>query len=76
MALIASVITAAIFQMLFTNSGASRELLEGITMLIAVVMLFFMSYWLLSKVEARHWKARLEGKLSHSLSRGSRSDYG
>ncbi|HBN4053147.1 TPA: FTR1 family protein, partial [Escherichia coli] len=38
-ALIASVITAAIFQMLFTNSGASRELLEGITMLIAVVML-------------------------------------
>ena len=47
-ALIASVITAAIFQMLFTNSGASRELLEGITMLIAVVMLFFMSYWLLS----------------------------
>ena len=40
-------------------------------MLIAVVMLFFMSYWLLSKVEARHWKAWLEGKLSHSLSRGS-----
>lgn len=70
-ALYASVITAAIFQMLFTNSGASRELLEGITMLIAVVMLFFMSYWLLSKVEARHWKAWLEGKLSHSLSRGS-----
>ncbi len=57
--------------MLFTNSGASRELLEGITMLIAVVILFFMSYWLLSKVEARHWKAWLEGKLSHSLSRGS-----
>ena len=26
-------------------------------MLIAVVMLFLMSYWLLSKVEARHWKA-------------------
>lgn len=70
-ALVASVITAVIFQLLFTNSGASRELLEGITMLIAVVMLFFMSYWLLSKVEARHWKAWLEGKLSHSLTKGS-----
>ncbi|POP42652.1 iron permease [Superficieibacter electus] len=70
-ALVASVVTAIIFQLLFTNSGASRELLEGFTMLIAVVMLFFMSYWLLSKVEARHWKAWLEGKLSHSLSRGS-----
>ncbi|KAE9776424.1 iron permease, partial [Escherichia coli] len=46
-------------------------LLEGVTMLIAVFMLFSMSYWLLSKVEARHWKAWLEGKLSHSLSRGS-----
>ncbi|MFJ5493253.1 FTR1 family protein [Pectobacterium carotovorum] len=70
-ALLCSVITAVIFQLVFTNSGASRELLEGITMLIAVVMLFFMSYWLLSKVEARHWKAYLEGKLSHSLSSGS-----
>ncbi|PWC13762.1 iron permease [Brenneria roseae subsp. americana] len=70
-ALLCSVITAVIFQLLFTNSGASRELLEGVTMLIAVVMLFFMSYWLLSKVEARHWKAYLEGKLSHSLSSGS-----
>lgn len=70
-ALVASIITAVIFQLLFTNSGASRELLEGITMLIAVVMLFFMSYWLLSKVETRHWKAWLEGKLSHSLTTGS-----
>jgi high-affinity iron transporter len=70
-ALAASVVTAVIFQMLFTNSGASRELLEGFTMLIAVVMLFSMSYWLLSKVEARHWKAWLEGKLSHSLTRFS-----
>nr|NMN92041.1 high-affinity iron transporter [Brenneria salicis ATCC 15712 = DSM 30166]RBP59498.1 high-affinity iron transporter [Brenneria salicis ATCC 15712 = DSM 30166] len=70
-ALLCSVVTAVIFQLLFTNSGASRELLEGVTMLIAVVMLFFMSYWLLSKVEARHWKAYLEGKLSNSLSSGS-----
>lgn len=70
-ALLASLVTAVIFQWLFANSGANRELLEGFTMLIAVVMLFFMSYWLLSKVEARHWKAYLEGKLSHSLSTGS-----
>ncbi len=70
-ALGASVVTALLFQMLFANSGASRELLEGFTMLIAVVMLFSMSYWLLSKIEARHWKAYLEGKLSQSLSKGS-----
>ncbi|WP_032092754.1 MULTISPECIES: FTR1 family iron permease [Pasteurellaceae] len=70
-ALIASVITAAVFQLLFSNSGASRELLEGFTMMIAVVMLFMMSYWLLSKVEAQNWKRYLEGKLSAALTTGS-----
>ncbi|WP_073586154.1 FTR1 family iron permease [Vibrio quintilis] len=69
--LIASLITAVLFQWLFTNAGASRELLEGFTMLIAVVVLFFMSYWLLSKVEATQWKHYLESKLSHSLTAGS-----
>ncbi|MCW9697856.1 FTR1 family iron permease [Avibacterium sp. 20-129] len=70
-ALTASVITAAIFQLVFSNSGASRELLEGFTMMIAVIMLFMMSYWLLSKVEAQNWKRYLEGKLSAALTTGS-----
>lgn len=70
-ALIASVLTAFVFQWLFANSGQSRELLEGFTMMIAVVMLFSMSYWLLSKTETRQWKAYLEGKFSKSLSSGS-----
>ncbi|MBF9000985.1 FTR1 family iron permease [Vibrio nitrifigilis] len=69
--LICSVITAALFQWLFTNAGASREMLEGITMLVAVVVLFMMSYWLLSKVEATQWKKYLESKLSRSLTAGS-----
>ncbi|XOD69916.1 MAG: FTR1 family iron permease [Sodalis sp. (in: enterobacteria)] len=71
-ALLASVVTAALFHFLYANAGgASRELLEGITMLIASVMLFFVSYWFLSKVEARCWKTWLEDKLSCSLSRNS-----
>ena len=71
MALLGSLITAVIFQLIFSNSGASRELLEGFTMMIAVVMLFMMSYWLLSKVEAQNWKRYLEGKLSTALTTGS-----
>ena len=70
-ALLGSLITAVIFQLIFSNSGASRELLEGFTMIIAVVMLFMMSYWLLSKVEAQNWKRYLEGKLSTALTTGS-----
>ncbi|SUB47114.1 high-affinity Fe2+/Pb2+ permease [Pasteurella multocida subsp. septica] len=70
-ALLASLITAVIFQFVFANAGASRELLEGFTMMIAVVMLFMMSYWLLSKVEAQNWQRYLEGKLSSALTTGS-----
>jgi len=67
----ASVITAFIFQLIFENSGQNRELLEGFTMIFAVIMLFMMSYWLLSKVEAQNWKRYLEGKLSTALTTGS-----
>ncbi len=70
-ALVASVITAVIFQLIFSNAGASRELLEGFTMIFAVIMLFMMSYWLLSKVEAHNWKRYLEGKISTALTTGS-----
>ncbi len=70
-ALIASVVTAALFQWLFANAGAQRELLEGFTMIIATFLLFGMSYWLISKAEAEHWKEYLEGKLSASLTKGS-----
>lgn len=71
LALLASVVTAFIFQLIFENSGQNRELLEGFTMIIAVFMLFSMSYWLLSKVEAQNWKRYLEGKLSTALTAGS-----
>ncbi len=70
-ATLVSIATAVMFRWLFSSSGQSREVLEGVTMLIAVVMLFFMSYWLFSKTESRHWKAWLEGQFSDSLSRGS-----
>lgn len=70
-ALVASFLTAAAFYWLFANAGAQRELLEGFTMIVAVVVLFCMSYWLFSKAEAEHWKAYLEEKISASLSKGS-----
>lgn len=71
LALVASVITAYIFKLLFTNSGVNREILEGATMAVAVVILFFMSYWLLSKVEAHQWQKYLQNKLKGSLTKGS-----
>lgn len=37
------------------NSGQSRELIEGITMLIAVILLFYVGFWLLSNAQNKKW---------------------
>ncbi|AGH82368.1 high-affinity Fe2+/Pb2+ permease [Psychromonas sp. CNPT3] len=70
-ALVASVVTALIFKFILDNSGAKQEILEGVTMLLAALVLFFVSYWLIAKAEASRWKAYIDGKLSKSLSTGS-----
>nr|WP_261798272.1 FTR1 family protein [Campylobacter volucris] len=37
------------------QAGQSRELLEGITMLVAVVLLFYVGFWLLSNAHNKKW---------------------
>ncbi len=71
LAIIASLATAVVIKFLFNISGASQEILEGVTMLIAVGVLFSVSFWLISKVEAKKWQNYIEGKVKQSLGRGS-----
>ncbi|GAB6174910.1 hypothetical protein JCM15765_43880 [Paradesulfitobacterium aromaticivorans] len=71
-AILASLITAWILQAVLSIRGSSREVLEGVTMLIAVAVLFSVSYWLISKSEAKRWQNYIEGKVQGSLSRGNR----
>jgi high-affinity iron transporter len=71
LAILASFATAIGIKMLFDVSGASQEILEGTTMLIAVAVLFSMSFWLVSKVEAKKWQNYIEGKVQASLGKGS-----
>lgn len=52
-------------------SGAQREVLEGATMLLATAVLFYVSYWLVSKVQARQWQRFIQGRVEDALSRGS-----
>ncbi len=70
-ALVLSVLTAVLVKWVFNVSAASQELLEGGTMLLAAVVLFSISYWLISKVEAQKWTSYIKGKVSSSLSSGS-----
>ena len=67
----ASGITAVLFELLLNVPPGRRSALEGFTMLAAVVVLFYVSYWLLSKIEADKWSAFLKGKMQAALSSGS-----
>lgn len=70
-AIIVSAGLAIALQKLFSISGANQEILEGATMLLAVVVLFFVSNWMISKAEAQAWKRYIEDKVSVAVTTGS-----
>jgi FTR1 family protein len=69
-ALVASGVTAWIMATFFRALPASREIVEGVTMLIAVAVLFSVSYWLISKVEAAKWQSYIKSKVNAAISQG------
>ncbi len=68
---IGSFITAYILQEIMDISMASQEMMEGIIMLVAVVVLFYVSYWLVSKIEATKWQSYITGKMQKAVTTGS-----
>ena len=52
------------------NAGQTREVMEGAVMLIAVVLLFYVGFWLLSNASSKKWSAYIQGQISSSLSSG------
>src|SRR5439155_8436371 len=71
LAVAASVVTAAVIEMLFQITPGQRDALEGATMLVATAVLFYVSYWLLSKIEVAKWNAFVKGRMEDALSTGS-----
>lgn len=70
---LASILTALVIQLLFSHiaSGANRELLEGITGLVAAVMLFYVSYWLHSKSSMMAWQGYIRNQINTALATNS-----
>ncbi|MDR0579911.1 MAG: FTR1 family iron permease [Campylobacteraceae bacterium] len=66
-----SFVTAFVMNYLFNVSGESAEMLEGITMLVAVGLLFYVGFWLLSNAHAKKWSQYITGKVKDSISSGS-----
>ncbi len=68
LALVAGIITWFLSQTVITFSGAQRELVEGITSLLAAAVLFSVSYWLISKAEAKRWHRFIQARVEEALS--------
>ncbi len=70
-ALVAGILTWFLASTVISISGAQREIIEGITALIAAAVLFYVSYWLITKIEVRKWKEYIQGKVENAVSRNS-----
>jgi high-affinity iron transporter len=68
LALISGIITWFLAQTVITFSGAQRELVEGFTSLLAALVLFSVSYWLISKAEAKRWHQFIQARVEEALS--------
>jgi high-affinity iron transporter len=66
----ASAILAVLLSTLLKHVPAGQDTIEGVTMLVAVVVLFSVSYWLLSKIEAAKWQKFIRDKVNAALSHG------
>lgn len=71
---VASFIAAAVLawaKQAFVGAGLAQEVIEGITALIAVCVLFYVSNWMISKAEAASWSRYIDGKVQSSVEQGS-----
>jgi high-affinity iron transporter len=70
-AVLMSLLTAAALETVFALSRSHQEGLEGGVMLVAAGTLFYVSYWLLSKMEVATWNRFVRSKMASALTRGS-----
>jgi high-affinity iron transporter len=71
LAVLASVATAAALNLLvYSMQGRAREILEGLVMLVAAGVLFYVSYWLVSQAETKRWMDFLKNQARRGLEWG------
>ena len=70
-AIVASLLTALALETVFHLSPAHQEGLEGLTMAVATGVLFYVSYWLLSKMEVVKWNHFVKSKVHDAVTSGS-----
>ena len=67
----ATAITWFIAQFIIEISGTSRELIEAIAGISAVAVLFWVSFWVLNKIETKRWIEFVKAKVWKATTTGS-----
>jgi high-affinity iron transporter len=67
----ATALTWFIAQYVIALSGASRELIEAIAGISAVAVLFWVSFWVLNKIETKKWIEFVKAKVWKATTTGS-----
>jgi high-affinity iron transporter len=70
-AIIATTVTWFIAQYIIEISGVNRELIEAIAGISAVAVLFWVSFWVLNKIETKKWIEFVKAKVWKATTTGS-----
>lgn len=70
-AVVATVVTFVLVTAVIQLAPVERELLEAATTLIAVAVLFYVSFWLVARLEQRRWMEFLNAKVWAAATTGS-----
>ena len=69
--ILASFLTAYIIHEILHLSAVNQEVLEGWIMIVAVAILFSVSYWLVSKIDNKKWQEYINKTMRGALSKGN-----
>ncbi len=72
LALAATVVTWLAFQWLIGHAALAQEAIEGVVALVASGVLFYVSYWLISRSQARRWHEFLTRQVGRAVAGGNR----
>ena len=70
-ALFATAVTWVLATVVLDIAPVNRELLEAITALAAVLVLALVSFWLISRLEHRHWMEFMRARVAAAIATGS-----
>lgn len=70
-ALAATAVTWVLATVVLELAPVQRDLLEGVTAVAAVVVLFVVSFWLVSRLDHRYWLEFMRSRVAAAVSAGS-----